>query len=131
MNQSYFEHSGYTSRNRDCFAPGCMNSTREGKPFCSKHVEMHPYIQEVVALINSRATELSDIAKGRHVKEDSSLFEEIIVHITNLGPKTIERLARDLMISIPVIKKLIKTMKKQKLIRIGRSKRGSTVVEVI
>ena len=107
-----------------------MNSTREGKPFCPDHVEMHPYVQEVVAFRKLRDAEIVRIADGRQVADDSLLFKEIIIHITNLGSKTVERLACDLMIDIEAIKKLIKAMKRQKLIKIGRSKRGSTVVRL-
>ena len=126
----HFGPNSYVSRSRDCSASGCMNSTREGKPFCPDHVEMHPYVQEVVAFRKLRDAEIVRIADGRQVADDSLLFKEIIIHITNLGSKTVERLACDLMIDIEAIKKLIKAMKRQKLIKIGRSKRGSTVVRL-
>lgn len=36
-------------RGRRCELPGCIQSTREGKPYCSDHVEMHPYVQAILA----------------------------------------------------------------------------------
>lgn len=33
---------------RKCDAPGCNETTRENKPYCSGHVTLHPYIQAIL-----------------------------------------------------------------------------------
>ena len=87
----HFEPEPYVSRVRGCSDPGCMKTTREGKPFCPDHVELHPYVQGVVAMRDLRETDLKELAKGQKVAESSLLFQEILIHITNHGPKTVER----------------------------------------
>lgn len=39
---------------RMCEFAGCTHATREHKPFCSDHVEHHPYVQ---AIINRNAND--------------------------------------------------------------------------
>lgn len=125
-----FEPGGYVSRVRDCSALGCVKTTREGKPFCPVHVEMHPYVQGVVEVRDAREAELKGIAKGHKISEDSPLFQEILIHITNYGTKTVERLARDLTIDVPIVKKLAHKMKHKGIITTSRTKRGSTTVSL-
>lgn len=77
-----------------------------------------------------RETDLKELAKGQKVAESSLLFQEILIHITNHGPKTVERLSRDLMIDVAIIKKLVRTMKRKGIIKTGRTKRGSVIVRL-
>ena len=120
--------AGYVSRVRTCSASGCESSTREGKPYCPDHVELHPYVAGVIATRKDREKELKDLAKNRMIREDSPLFNEVLIHITNYGTKTVERLSRDLMIDVVILKKLVRTLKRKGIINIGRTKRGSTTV---
>lgn len=125
-----FDPGSYRSRSRGCSAPGCLKSTRESKPFCPDHVELHPYVQEIVAFRDSREAEIAGIEKGKQVKNNSPLFEEILIYITNYGSKTVERIAHDIMISVPATKKLVQTMRRKGIIKTGRTTRGSTTVRL-
>ena len=53
--QIHVEHAA--QRARICNVEDCCRTTREGKDFCSKHVELHPYIQDLIDRIETRAEE--------------------------------------------------------------------------
>lgn len=38
-----------------CEAKGCSNSTREHKPFCSNHVDRHPYVQKLLEPVDGHS----------------------------------------------------------------------------
>lgn len=39
-----------------CRAPGCSQGTREGKPYCSDHVDHHSYVQDLLAKMSAMAS---------------------------------------------------------------------------
>lgn len=123
-----FELSG--SRTGRCEFLGCEFTTRENKPFCPKHVDQMPYVQKILENLADKAEELDILAKSGRVNEHSKYFREILVHIRNNGTRTVERLGRELSLDVEIIKKLVNAMKQQKLIRTGKTSRGSTTVSL-
>jgi hypothetical protein len=107
-----------------------VKTTREGKPYCPGHVEMNPYARGIIAVRDSREQEIKAIKKGQPIDKDSALFEEVLVDIRNRGPRTVERIARDLMLDIKLIRKLVRVLKRNGHIKTGRTERGSTTVRL-
>lgn len=40
---------GGGKRSRTCEAAGCLEHTNEGKPYCTEHVDRHPYVAALLA----------------------------------------------------------------------------------
>ena len=89
-----------------------------------------PYIQKILANLADKAEELDILEKGGRVNEHSKYFSEILIHIRSNGTRTVERLGRELSLDVEIIKKLVTAMKRQKLIRTGKTSRGSTTVSL-
>jgi hypothetical protein len=49
--------SGQHKGSRSCDAASCTKNTREGKPYCSAHIEQAPYIKVVLAELARRHEE--------------------------------------------------------------------------
>ena len=83
---------------RHCEAPGCDQSTREAKPFCPKHVELSPYVQNVMAALRDAELEISQVRQfGRRAVSPTRLVsQEILRDLGAHGPQSIRCLARKL-----------------------------------
>lgn len=122
------------SETKTCEAPGCSKSTREKKPFCSDHVEMHPYVQELLKAVADQTAEQKKVDQkisAQHVPADSLTVQEIINHIKVHGSRTVERLARELNFEVELIHRYVNTLISRGVLKIGRTKRGSTIVSLV
>lgn len=116
-----------------CEAPGCGKATREKKPFCSNHVEMHPYVQKLLKEMARQAAEHEQLRETsvRHVPVDSLTVREIINHIELHGSRTIERLARELNLKVEIVEHYINTLVSRGVLKRGRTRRGNTIVSLV
>lgn len=117
---------------RKCDAPGCTATTREGKPFCTEHVEMHSYAQAVLQTLAERERQDDAVARkgGRAARLDALTVQEIRVHLEHNGPRTVERLVRELNVDEKTIRGYVAAMRRAGLVRMGRTKRGSDLVRL-
>ncbi len=122
------------SETKICEAPGCNKSTREKKPFCSDHVEMHPYVQELLKAMADQAAEQEKVDQkisAQHVPADSLTVQEIINHIKVHGSRTVERLARELNFEVELIHRYVNTLVSRGVLKRGQTKRGSVIVSLV
>ena len=61
---------------RDCEAKGCAKTTREGKPFCSAHIEQAKYIQKILGILETRDQEEVALEQGEVIGRASFLVKE-------------------------------------------------------
>jgi hypothetical protein len=117
---------------RHCEAPGCIQATREGKAYCSDHVEMHPYVQDLIARLEQREAEDERVAKRgpRAVNLQGITSQEILQHLAFHGPRTEERLCRELNLDVKTLQGYVQALRRKKLVTLGHTKRGSTVVKL-
>ena len=106
----------------ECREPFCYARTREGKPYCPKHLERMPYVKAIIEEHTARVAEAngSPTISGHY-------DDDILVMIKTIGPRTTAGLSRDLGIPEVVVKRIITNMK---TVRLGRTKRGLITVEL-
>ena len=111
----------------------CGEPTRERKPFCPEHVEEHPYIQQLIAKIEDKEREEERVAEFGEfeIAEDSLTSQEILAQLSIYGARTVERLARDMNLGIPIIEHYVSKLAREGKIELGSSSRGKTVVKPV
>ena len=120
--------SGTHKGTRDCEEKGCSKSTREGKPFCSKHIELSPYIQSIQAQLDKRDAEEQVLEKGTRLIDRNGFFVREAVLLLRTKDFTAKSFSRRLDISHKAAARLVDL-----LIRWGHAQRvrstrvGSTI----
>jgi hypothetical protein len=99
--------SGTHKGTRDCEAVGCRKSTREGKPYCSNHIEKAPYIVGILGKLDQRAQEEAILEKGRrHIPQDGFFVKEAVL-LLRTKDFTIKSFSRRLDISHKAAARLV------------------------
>lgn len=91
---------------RECDVVECGKTTREGKPYCSKHIEQAPYIQEVQARLDRRAAEEAVLEAGAFVPCDGFFINEAIL-LLRTRDFTVKSFSRRLDISHKAAERLL------------------------
>lgn len=117
---------------RHCEAPGCDQATREGKAYCSEHVEQHPYVQGLLAQLAERDRQDEEVARrgAKAASLGAITAQEILAHLAFHGPRTEERLCRELNVDDRTLGGYVSALKKARLVVLGTTKRGSTLVKL-
>lgn len=114
-----------------CDAEGCNAATREGKPFCSDHVERHAYVQDLLGQIAEREAEDERVRKvgPKAANLKGITAQEILQHLYFNGPRTVERLSRELNLEIEIIRGYARALAKANHVTLGSTKRGAMVLK--
>lgn len=129
------ERTARVARAERCHAEGCGAATREGKFFCTDHVEMHPYVTQIVNDLEQRDADDADAAK-RHrtgrgkVNLLGMTARDLIMHLAVHGMRTRERLCRELNIDPATLNGYLEAMRAKRLVSFGHTKRGSDTVKL-
>ncbi len=117
---------------RRCELAGCGLATREGKAYCSAHVEHHPYVQGLLEQLASREAEDDLVARRgpRAANVAGITAQEILQHIAFHGARTEERLCRELNLDHKTLTGYVEALRRARLVKLGRTKRGSTLVRL-
>ena len=109
-----------------CEAAGCTETTRNGKPYCTNHVELLPYVNRLIDTLEARDAELERVAKRgpRSVDPQGITAQEILLQLKLYGGRTIARLSRDLMLEENVVESYGRALAKLGCVSIGRHRRG-------
>ena len=111
----------------------CGLATREGKLYCPDHVDQHPYVRALNKQIEAKREEEYAVSNRgiEAIAEDSLTIKELLVHLQVNGSRTIERLARELMLDTKVIAYYAQYLKEEGKVTLGSTKRGSIVVSPV
>lgn len=93
----------------ECQDRSCGKSTREGKPYCSKHIEQGWYIRQVIAQLKEAEQELADLEKADHedpVRIGGFYIRETLL-LLRMGSYSIKALSRRLDVSHLAARRLI------------------------
>jgi len=109
-----------------------MKTTREGKPFCPNHVECHSYVQSILHILAEREAETNRVrTKGSVAVDPSGLTaQELVLHLSLHGSRTVERLSREFQLESRVIEEYVDALRVRGKVILGRTTRGSTVVRL-
>ncbi|MGE0708576.1 MAG: hypothetical protein AB7N76_22885 [Planctomycetota bacterium] len=118
---------GGRKKPRHCERDGCSQATREGKPFCSEHVEELPYVREVQARIDARESEHQEVERrgARAVDPYGPTARDILVTLWINGERSVARLARELNLDFRLVKDYVKSLKRARLIDVTPARRGA------
>ncbi len=124
--------TSHTSNTRSCESETCMKTTREGKPFCPDHVEHHAYVQSILHILSEREAERDRVRQqGPSAVDPMGLTaQELVLHLSLHGSRTVERLSREFQLESAVIHNYVAALKSQGKVILGRTTRGSTVVRL-
>jgi len=117
---------------RGCESSGCYHTTREGKPFCPDHVENHSYVQNILKVLAEREDEEQRVRQRgpTAVDPDGLTAQELVLHLSLHGSRTVERLSREFQLEARVMNSYVDALMERGLIILGRTTRGSTVVRL-
>ena len=113
-----------------CEVPDCGKATREGKPYCSDHVEEHPYVRDLLQALSDREDEEERVRKrgAREVDLDGVTAQEILGYVAIHGGRTIQRLSRELNLDQKTIRGYARALERGNKAHLTQTRRGSTVV---
>jgi hypothetical protein len=122
----------HTPSTRGCRHGDCEAMTREGKPYCPDHVDVHPYVRNLLdALAGRRAEEERVRSAGADaVDMDGITAREVVLHLSLHGARTIERISRELQIDGEIVTGYVAALDERDLIVTSATNRGSTVVKL-
>jgi len=134
LDQSLFSKNPHkTTRTLVCEEGDCENTTRENKPFCSKHVENIDYVRGILTALKDQQNEQERaVAQGtRAIKKDSLTLKEIIQTLSQKGEKTLCYLSRHLQLSEDVLKVYAHYLVKKRIARKHSTNRGSETLILV
>ena len=115
---------------KHCEVPGCGLATREGKPFCSKHVTQHPYIHALLGQIAEREAEELRVSRWGAPAVDLKgiTAQEILTFVVVHGARSVPRLARELNLPRETIEGYARPLASQGAVHLGTTRRGAIMV---
>lgn len=119
--------SGVTYRGpRPCSREGCLEPTREGKPFCVTHVGSNPYVRDVLEALERAEQEQAQVRRRgvRAVDPEGLVSREIRRELRAHGAMTPPRLAKRLGLDLDLVRIYLRALVKKKALRLktlGRS----------
>ena len=117
-------HKGTSS----CQNRSCKKSTREGKPFCSGHVEDAPYVRAILDILKNSAKEAATLRKGKgRINKQGYFYRETLLLLRSRD-FTAKGLSRRLDLSHKAAERLIWLMAKDKLVKAGETSRGEKTI---
>lgn len=121
------------SQARECKVEGCSRTTREGKDFCTNHVELHPYVDSLLSRMTQRDEEDADVRRlgSSRVNLDGITVSEILLCLRQGGTKTEERLTREVQLDKTIIHNYLIRLSAEGVIRFGRTSRNNISVCLI
>jgi hypothetical protein len=75
-----------------CAVSGCANATTAGKPHCIDHLELQPYVKELMAKLARR--------ERPETLDEAGTAEVIVEHLELHGAATLGRLAREVRVQV-------------------------------
>jgi len=112
-----------------------LNSTREGKPYCPEHIELHPYVGEVLdqlAAIDAEEHRIKRLGIAGVDLQGVLAKEAMIKLVCDYGGSgTVERISGELRRHPLVVSLIFVRLAKCGVVTIRRTKRGSIVVAVV
>lgn len=117
-----------------CGAERCGEPTRDGKPWCSRHIATHsPYVMSVVARLEALAAEVNRIVtrapSARRSPVPCPLLEEDVIHaLTHGGRMTLDRLSSTVHVPYACASFVAERLARRRVVELGQTARGVVVV---
>lgn len=121
------QSSSTRHRRRTCDHRGCGKSTRLDKPYCTDHVQEHPYVRKLTRLLEEKAREEADVHKRgvRAIRAGSLSLEEVWAELRVHGVRSVARIAKDLGLTREVAASYVKWLEDAGKVELENSTRRS------
>ena len=121
--------SGGGGESRRCEFPGCGDSTRLGKGYCTEHVSQQPYVRSLLARLEHRAAEVRSVRRrgARAVDVHGEVAQELIAALDASGRQSLGRLSRELGLSAQVLQSYVHALRDAGFLRIVQGRRESWI----
>lgn len=114
---------------KDCAVKGCPIQTREGKDYCSDHVERCDYVKSILDARKQHLLETRRINKNPGALTiDTEIVRDAINFLTYDGPLSLEKLASLLSASNTLVEKIVMLLARQRMVTVKKTKRGSRLI---
>ena len=113
-----------------CKHEGCYNPTRGSKDYCTDHVLNNTYAKHIIEEMANREQEDRQVhlSGSSTANIEGITAREILLELSQSGPRTIERMTRELCLSRPLIYNYALALKKSGMIQFYSTSRGSLVL---
>lgn len=103
----------------------CGDTTREQKPFCSRHVTHHPYAAALVAQLARQREEHQAVAREGPAAVDTRglTASELLRLLHQRGPQTVQRLSRELNLAKTLVTSYARALAEVGLVELSSSRR--------
>jgi predicted HTH transcriptional regulator len=118
------QHKGTST----CQSPGCAKSTREGKPFCSLHIEQSRYVKQILQILADREKEEEILNRERGKISPQGFFVRETLILLRTKDFTAKGLSRRLDLSHHAAKRLISMMATWGLAKKSKTQRGDMTI---
>ena len=118
------------SENPRCSAEDCNKTTREGKPYCSEHIMLSPYVAQILEELKIKDEEEKKLSNGEEISQEGHLIRETLL-LLEQASYTSAKLSRLVDISHTAAEALIMQMHRLGLARISRGEHGGLMVSRI
>lgn len=118
---------------RLCDVQGCFATTREGKPYCPKHVDRNPYVASILTILHTGRDEIENVKlRGIEAINPRGLVATEVLNVVRiLGSCSVDRIARDTRLPSVIAKAYVYSLARIGVVRLGRSVRNILIVEVM
>lgn len=118
---------------RTCSFPDCMEATREGKHYCSNHVDQQPYVKDLLKRMANRTEEDEKVRLegASSVNMEGITAKEILLQLRQSRTRTEERLTRELQIDKSIIHNYAIRLNRDGFIHFGRTNRNNLTIVLL
>jgi len=118
---------------RYCKVDSCTEATNGSKDFCTDHLEYHPYVRKLLESLGLRYEEDEEVRRegSGSVNMNGITIKEILLHLTLSGPRTEERLAREVQVDQVIIHSCLVRLSKEGIIKFGHNARNNISVQLV
>jgi predicted HTH transcriptional regulator len=111
----------------------CNERTREGKEYCSEHINNLPYVSKLLGKIDDKAAEEVAVEKRGYkaVAPDSETLKELLIHLKFNGARTVRRLMRELQLNEMTVAGYIEYLVRHNQAKTSFTSRGDKAVSLI
>ena len=103
----------------------CGDTTREQKPYCSRHVAHHPYVAALMEQLARQREEHQAVAREGPAAVDTRglTARELLRLLHQRGPQTVQRLSRELNLAKTLVTAYARALAGVGLVELSSSRR--------
>ncbi len=109
-----------------CEAPFCARATSSGKPFCSRHIHLTPYVRELIRQLHGQRREIAAVRRlGPGAVDLAGLTaRNLVLELKQAGASSQAGLGRRVLLEDQVLKSYLSALESAGLVQATRHANG-------